>query len=243
MRVCALISLAAASVTAFNSPTFRPRSTSKLFESHLLEGRTISGPLVPLNNFVLVKIEEADSVTAGGIILTNKAKLKKTEGAVISVGPGRTHPDTGKLFAMPVSPGEVVVYGKYDGTEVLYDDEKHTLIRDIDVLVSFVAGGEMSLDTVNVLNDSVLVQVDPTEAQETVGGLLIASSSSDAKVRPSTGKVVKVGPGKMAGSGDLMDMDVSLDDMVKFRDFAGNEVKIGDDEFSVVKMEDILAKY
>lgn len=135
------------------------------------------------------------------------------------------------------------MYGKYDGTEVLYDDEKHTLIRDIDVLVSFTAGGEMSLDTVNVLNDSVLVQVDPVEAQETAGGLLIASSNSDTKARPSTGKVVKVGPGKMAGSGDLMDMDVSLDDMVKFRDFAGNEVKIGDDEFSVVKMEDILAKY
>ena len=47
----------------------------------------------------------------------------------------------------------------------------------------------------------------------------------------------------MASNGELMTMDVSPGDMIKFRDFAGNEVEIEGKEYSVVKMVDILAKY
>jgi chaperonin GroES len=78
--------------------------------------------------------------------------------------------------------------------------------------------------------------------EETDGGILIAKSSkSDSK--PSTGEVIKVGPGKIASDGKLMPMDVAVGDKVKFRDFAGNEVEIGEMEFSVVKMSDVLAKF
>ena len=55
--------------------------------------------------------------------------------------------------------------------------------------------------------------------------------------------VVKVGPGKMGADGKLLPMDISVGDQVKFRDFAGNEVDIGTEEFSVVKIMDILAKF
>jgi len=71
--------------------------------------------------------------------------------------------------------------------------------------------------------------------------LLAKSSTSENK--PSTGEVVKVGPGKMASSGTRMPMDVAPGDMVKYRDYAGNEVEIEGKEYSVVKMVDVLAKY
>jgi chaperonin GroES len=69
------------------------------------------------------------------------------------------------------------------------------------------SGDKIALDTVEVLNDSVLVRLDDDE-QSTAGGvILVASSNKQSK--PSTGSVVKVGPGKMAGDGTLLPMNVA----------------------------------
>jgi chaperonin GroES len=170
----------------------------------------------------------------------SKAKIKKTEGTVVSVGPGRTHQESGLLFPMPVVAGEGVVYGKYDGTEIDYEGGRHTLIRDDDILVKF-SGGELTLDSADVVCDNVLVKVDLKE-EETASGLVIAATAKRG-AKPSTGEVVKVGPGRMAANGEIMTADISVGDMVKFRDFAGNEVKIDGDEYAVVRMTDILAKF
>lgn len=215
------------------------RESTALF-SATLDGRKINGEVKPLNNFLLVKISGLKEQTAGGILLTGKAKIKKTEGTVVSVGPGKTHQDSGVVFGMPVVEGEGVVYGKYDGTEIDLNGEKHILIRDDDVLVKFT-GDELTLEGADVIADSVLVYVERKD-EETEGGILIAKTSK-SESRPSTGQVVKVGPGRMAANGELMPMEVEIGDMVKFRDFAGNEVNIGDKEYSVVRMADILAKF
>ena len=205
-----------------------------------VDGRTVEGEVKPANNFILVKIADAVEKTEGGILLTGKAKLKKTEGKVVSVGPGKTHPETGAVFDMPVSSGESVMYGKYDGTEIDIDGARHTLIRDDDILVKFT-GDSLTLDNVEVVRDAVLVHVE-TKERATEGGILIAKSSS-SETKPSTGKVVKVGPGRYATNGELMEMEVSEGDYIKFRDYAGNEVEIDGEEFTVVRMMDILAKF
>ena len=217
----------------------RTTTRTQLFAT-TLEGRKIKGDVKPLNNFLLVKKAEAQEQTEGGILLTGKAKIVKTEGTVAAVGPGRTHPDSGKVFDMPVDVGDGVVYGKYDGTEVDIDGAKHTLIRDDDILIKFT-GGELTLDSVEVVRDNVLVFVEQSDVS-TEGGILIAQTSK-TESRPSTGEVVKVGPGRMASNGELMEMEVSPGDMVKFRDYAGNEVEIEGKEYSVGKMADILAKF
>jgi chaperonin GroES len=217
----------------------KSQHTTALSAASLLEGRKIKGDVSPLNNFLLVKVAEAQEVTEGGILLTGKAKIQKTLGTVVSVGPGKTHQDSGITFGMPVKPGDGVVYGKYDGTEINIDEKKHTLIRDDDILVRF--DGELTLDTVEVVYDNVLVYSDTSE-QATEGGILIAKVGK-GEAKPSTGKVIKVGPGKMAANGELMPMDVTPGDTVKFRDYAGNEVEIGDTEYRVVRMADILAKF
>jgi len=223
--------------------TTRRDHTTRLFDATTtttLDGRKIKGDVQPLNNFVLVKTAEAVDSTEGGILLTGKAKIVKTEGTVVAVGPGRTHPDSGIVFEMPVAKGDGVVYGKYDGTEIDLGGAKHTLIRDDDILVKF-HGDALTLDSVQVVRDNVLVYAETKEVS-TEGGILLASSSKKAQ-KPSTGKVIQVGPGKMAANGELMAMDVDVGDMVKFRDFAGNEVEIDGKEYSVVKMSDILAKF
>ncbi len=144
---------------------------------------------------------------------------------------------------MPVTPGDNVIYGKYDGTEVSIDGKAYSLIRDDDILVKYDSGSEqLTQESVQVVNDCVLVSVQ-TKDETTSSGLIISSGSGDDKRRPSTGVVVKVGPGRMVASGELSPMAVEVGDEVKFLDFAGNEVRIGDDDYSVVKMSEILAKF
>jgi chaperonin GroES len=158
----------------------------------------------------------------------------------VDVGPGKSHPESGLLFPMPVEEGDNVIYGKYDGTEVKIDGVTHSLIRDDDILVKF-KGDTLTLDNVETVNNCVLVHV-VTREEETSGGLILGTSKSSEN-RPSTGTVVKVGPGKMVASGDIIPMKVKVGDKVKFLDFAGNEVKIGDEDYSVVKMDEIMAKF
>jgi chaperonin GroES len=218
-----------------------------------LDGRKINGPVVPLNNFVLVRVAKAIEATTGGIFLAGKAKQVKTEGTVIAVGPGKTHPDSGITIPIPVSVGMNVVYGKYDGTEIDYNGEKHTLIRDDDILITYTSETLDSLDTVEVVRDNILVYVEEKEVT-TEGGILIAKSSK-SESKPSIGLVMKIGPGKMAANGEIISITkptntdttdmtlLQIGDYIKFRDYAGNEVTIDGKEYTVVKMADVLAKF
>jgi chaperonin GroES len=245
------VTTAAAAAAATTSTTSEEQR-----ETELLDGRRIKGPIAPLNNFLLIRIAKAMEATSGGILLSGKAKQVKTEGTVVAVGPGRTHPESGMTIPMPVSVGMNVVYGKYDGTEIDYNNQKHTLIRDDDILITYTSSTLMDLETVNVVRDNILVYVEEKEIA-TEGGILIAKSSKSESSKPSIGSVVKIGPGKMAANGDLISISISnnnnneeeeaaslqIGDYIKFRDYAGNEVTINGIEYTVVKMADVLAKF
>jgi len=238
------LSIGVFSLLVASASAFAPASTSTASFTSLhakIDGRTVNaGSVTPTNNFILVKIAPAQEETEGGILLTGKAKKSKTEGLVMATGPGKTHPDTGALFEMPVNEGDNVVYGEYDGTDMDIDGEKHTLIRDDDVLVKF-SGDSLTMDSCDVLRDTVLVYVE-TKETSTEGGILLAQLSSTDN-RPSTGKVVKVGPGRFATNGERMEMELAEGDMIKFRDYAGKEVEIDEEEYTVVSSLDILAKF
>jgi chaperonin GroES len=223
-----------------NRATAKTTTTTTQLHVKSMEGWKVDGLLKPVNNFILIKKAESESESAGGILISKSASVKKTEGSVVSTGPGKAHPDSGILFPMPVSEGDGVIYGKYDGTEITLDGVSHSLIRDDNILVKY-SGDTLSLDSVEAVSDGVVVFVETRETETSSG--LILSVGGDANERPSTGVVVKVGPGRMAESGELIPMNVVEGDQIKFRDFAGNEVKIGDKEYSVVKMPDILAKF
>ena len=74
----------------------------------------------PLHDRVLIKVLDSEEKTAGGIIIPDSAKEKPQEGEVIAVGPGAKNED-GKLSPMDVKVGDIVLFGKWSGTEVKID--------------------------------------------------------------------------------------------------------------------------
>ncbi len=87
----------------------------------------------PLNDRILVKPIEQQEERIGGIIIPDTAKEKPQEGEVIAVGPGRIG-ENGQRIAMTVAVGNKVLYGKYSGTEVKYNNEDYLIMREDDVL-------------------------------------------------------------------------------------------------------------
>ena len=87
----------------------------------------------PLHDRVVVQAVESESKSAGGIIIPDTAKEKPSQGKVISVGPGARDND-GKLVALELKKGDLVLYGKYSGTEVKIDGKDMLIMRESDVM-------------------------------------------------------------------------------------------------------------
>ena len=82
----------------------------------------------PLSDRVLVEPKEAETKTASGLYIPDTAKEKPQQGTVLAVGPGK------KDEPMEVNEGDVVLYGKYAGTEVVVDDKKYLIMKQSDIL-------------------------------------------------------------------------------------------------------------
>jgi len=89
--------------------------------------------LIPLEDRVVVKPQEAEAKTAGGIVLPDSAKEKPVMGKVISVGPGKLA-DTGKRNPMSVKKNDIVLYGKYSGSDVELEGTEYKILRESEVL-------------------------------------------------------------------------------------------------------------
>ncbi len=86
----------------------------------------------PLLDRVLIKMEEAEETTKGGIILAGSAKEKPQVADVIEAGPGGMV--DGKEVKMYVKKGDRVITSKYSGTEVKLDGKDYTIVRQSDIL-------------------------------------------------------------------------------------------------------------
>jgi chaperonin GroES len=87
----------------------------------------------PLEDRVLIKPIEPESKTASGIYLPETAKEKPMQGKVVAVGPGKLL-DNGERVKPSVKKGDVVVFGKYAGTEVEIKSVKHMILRESELL-------------------------------------------------------------------------------------------------------------
>ena len=87
----------------------------------------------PLEDKVLVQIEEAETTTASGLVIPDSAAEKPQEAVVIAVGPGRLD-DNGNRVAPDVKEGDTVVFSKYGGTELKYNGEEYLLLSSRDLL-------------------------------------------------------------------------------------------------------------
>jgi chaperonin GroES len=89
--------------------------------------------LRPLHDRVVVKRIDAETKTAGGIIIPDTAKEKPQEGEVVAVGPGGRD-EAGKLIPIDVKTGDKVLFGKWSGTEVKLDGEELLIMKESDIM-------------------------------------------------------------------------------------------------------------
>lgn len=87
----------------------------------------------PLGDRVLVEILEAEEVTKGGIVLPDTAQEKPQQAKVVAVGKGKIS-DDGKVVPLEVKAGDVVLFGKYAGTEFKIDDKNLLMLKEEDIL-------------------------------------------------------------------------------------------------------------
>ena len=87
----------------------------------------------PLEDRILIKPTEPETKTASGLFLPETAKERPMQGTVVATGPGLLL-DNGNRASVNVKKGDVVVYGKYAGTEIEIKNVKHVIMRESELL-------------------------------------------------------------------------------------------------------------
>lgn len=89
--------------------------------------------LRPLHDRVIIKREEEETTSAGGIVLPGSATEKPSRGEVLAVGNGKVL-DNGNTAEMAVKVGDTVLFGKYSGTEVKSGDDTLIVMREDEIM-------------------------------------------------------------------------------------------------------------
>ena len=92
----------------------------------------MAASIKPLGDRVVVKPQDAETQTAGGLYIPDTAKEKPQRGTVVAVGPGKV--ENGTHVEMTVKAGDTVLYGKYAGTEIQLDSDDVLIMRESDIL-------------------------------------------------------------------------------------------------------------
>ena len=101
----------------------------------------------PLHDRVLIEVLDSEEKTAGGIIIPDTAKEKPQEGKVVAIGPGAkteegklvaigsgARTEDGKIIPMDVKVGDLVLFGKWSGTEVKIDGKEYSIMKESDIM-------------------------------------------------------------------------------------------------------------
>jgi chaperonin GroES len=87
----------------------------------------------PLRDRILVERIDEQEQRVGGIIIPDSAKEKPQNGRVVAVGKGRVN-DKGEVFPLDVAAGDVVLFGKYSGSEIKIQGKEYLILREEEVL-------------------------------------------------------------------------------------------------------------
>ena len=240
------LSGAGVAAVAFNNTGLRPSQASAVrvcssrrsSRSLVLRAATVVTPkytsLKPLGDRVLVKLSAAEEKTIGGILLPSSAQSKPQGGEIVAVGGGRTIGD--KKVEVSIPTGSQVVYSKYAGTEVEYNNSKHLIMKEDDII------GILESDDVKdmkPLNDRILIKVAEA-SDKTEAGLILTETT---KEKPSIGTVVAVGPGSLDEEGKRQPLSVSPGSTVLYSKYAGGEFKGADGtNYIVLRVSDVMAE-
>lgn len=89
--------------------------------------------LKPLGNRVLLEVVEEEETTPSGFVLPDSAKEKPNFAEVVAVGEGKLL-DSGERLPVEVKVGDKVVFEKYAGTELTYEDKEYLVVKDTDIV-------------------------------------------------------------------------------------------------------------
>lgn len=89
--------------------------------------------LVPMNDRILVKRDEEEERSIGGIVIPDTAKEKPVRGTVVAIGNGKRL-KSGQIQALALKVGDKIYFGKYSGTEIKLDGKEYLIMREEDVL-------------------------------------------------------------------------------------------------------------
>ena len=87
----------------------------------------------PLHNRVVIRRLEGEEKTKGGIIIPDTVKEKPQEGEVIAVGPG-ARDESGKLVPLDLKAGDIVLFGKWSGSEVKIGGQELLIMKESDIM-------------------------------------------------------------------------------------------------------------
>lgn len=93
----------------------------------------MSTKIIPMYDRVVVERLPEERKTAGGIVIPDNATEKPIQGKVVAVGRGKPL-DNGDLRALAVKVGDVVLFGKYSGTEVKLNGHEYLVMREDDLM-------------------------------------------------------------------------------------------------------------
>lgn len=93
----------------------------------------------PLSDFVLIKRIDPGAKSSGGIIIPDSAREKPSEGLIVSVGPGEIEGALTTPKPMSVKVGDRVLFAKWSGHDVQFNNEEFTLIRQKEIYGVFTA--------------------------------------------------------------------------------------------------------
>ena len=88
----------------------------------------------PLEDRVLVTLDDSEQTTASGLVIPDTAKEKPQQGTVVAVGPGKRSEQTGDVIPLDVSAGDTVLFSKYGGTEVKVEGQEYLILSARDIL-------------------------------------------------------------------------------------------------------------
>ena len=88
------------------------------------------------------------------------------------------------------------------------------------------------------LHDRVIIRRIEDSVDKTAGGLFIPDT---AKEKPQEGEVIAVGNGKVLDNGTKVPMDVKVGDKILFGKYSGTDIKIDDEEYTIIREDEVLA--
>ena len=88
----------------------------------------------PLEDKVIVTLDDNEQTTASGLVIPDTAKEKPQQGTVVAVGPGKRSEKTGDFIPVDVEEGQTVLFSKYGGTEVKLEGQEYLILSARDIL-------------------------------------------------------------------------------------------------------------